>query len=37
VHNSTRHNTKECREIKKLMEQYREQLKQQRNDGSSSH
>jgi hypothetical protein len=36
VHNSTCHNTKEYREIKKLTEQYREQLKQQRGDGAPS-
>jgi hypothetical protein len=36
VHNSMRHNTEECREIKKLTEQYCEQLKQQRNDGTPS-
>jgi hypothetical protein len=37
VHNSTCHSAEECREIKKLTEQYREQLKQQRGDGASSH
>jgi hypothetical protein len=36
VHNSTCHNTEEYREIKKLAEQYREQLKQQRGDGAPS-
>jgi hypothetical protein len=36
VHNSTRHNAEECREIKKLTEQYREQLKQQRGEGAPS-
>jgi hypothetical protein len=34
VHNSTYHNIEECQEIKKLVEQYREQLKQQRDDGA---
>jgi hypothetical protein len=34
VHNSTYHNIEECQEIKKLVEQYREQLKQQRGDGA---
>jgi hypothetical protein len=37
VHNSTRHSAKEYQEIKKLTEQYREQLKQQRVDGAPSH
>jgi hypothetical protein len=36
VHNSTRHSTEECHEIKKLAEQYREQVKQQRGDGAPS-
>jgi hypothetical protein len=36
VHNSTCHNTEECREIKKLVEQYREQRKQQCGDGVPS-
>jgi hypothetical protein len=36
VHNSTRHSAEECQEIKKLTEQYREQLKQQRGDGTPS-
>jgi hypothetical protein len=38
VHNSARHNTGECREIKKLAEQYRKQLKQQQQhkDGTPS-
>jgi hypothetical protein len=36
VHNSTCHNAKECREIKKLTEQYHEHLKQQRDDGVPS-
>jgi hypothetical protein len=30
------HSIEECREIKKLVEQYREQLKQQRGDGMPS-
>jgi hypothetical protein len=29
VHNSRHHNVEECREIKKLTEKYREQMKQQ--------
>jgi hypothetical protein len=34
VHNYRRHNTEECREIKKLIEQFHEQQKQQpRRDG----
>jgi hypothetical protein len=37
VHNSTRHSAKEYQEIKKLTEQYREQLKQQRGNGVPSH
>jgi hypothetical protein len=37
VHNSTCHSAEECQEIKKLMEQYHEQLKQQRGDGAPSH
>jgi hypothetical protein len=36
VHNSTCHNAEECWEIKKLTEQYHEQLKQQHNDGPPS-
>jgi hypothetical protein len=32
-----RHNAEECREIKKLVEQYHKQLKQQRGDGVPSH
>jgi hypothetical protein len=36
VHNSTRHSTEECHEIKKLAEQYREQVTQQRGDGAPS-
>jgi hypothetical protein len=36
VHNSTRHTASECREIKKLAEQFREKMQQQRHDGSSS-
>jgi hypothetical protein len=36
VHNSTSHNVEECREIKKLVEQYHDQLKQQRGDGVPS-
>jgi hypothetical protein len=31
------HSTEECREIKRLAEQYREQLKQQRDDDMPSH
>jgi hypothetical protein len=36
VHNSTRHNASECREIKKLAEQFREKMQQQRQDGTPS-
>jgi hypothetical protein len=36
VHNSTCHSAEECREIKKLIEQYHEHLKQQHNDGAPS-
>jgi hypothetical protein len=37
VHNSTRHITSECREIKKLVEQFREKMQQQsRQDGAPS-
>jgi hypothetical protein len=36
VHNSTHHNVDECWEIKKLMEQYREHMKQQCDDGTPS-
>jgi hypothetical protein len=36
VHNTTRHTTSECREIKKLMEQFREKMQQQRQDGAPS-
>jgi hypothetical protein len=36
VHNSTRHSTSECREIKKLTEQIREKMQQQRQDGAPS-
>jgi hypothetical protein len=36
MHNSTRHTVSECREIKKLMEQFREKIQQQRQDGVSS-
>jgi hypothetical protein len=35
MHNSTHHNAEECREIKKITEQYREQLKQQRGNGGA--
>jgi hypothetical protein len=37
VHNSTHHNVEECWKIKKLTEQYREHLKQQRDDSAPSH
>jgi hypothetical protein len=37
MHNSMCHNAEECREIKKLVEQYRKHLKQQRDDGVPSH
>jgi hypothetical protein len=37
VHNSTCHNAEECQEIKKLTEQYHEQLKQQRNNVTPAH
>jgi hypothetical protein len=38
VHNSRRHNVEECREIKKLTEQFCEQQKQQsRRDGTPPH
>jgi hypothetical protein len=36
VHNSTCHTTSECREIKKLAEQFREKMQQQRQDGAPS-
>jgi hypothetical protein len=36
VHNSTRHTASECREIKKLTEQFRKKMQQQRQDGSPS-
>jgi hypothetical protein len=36
VHNSMRHTTSECREIKKLMEQFRKKMQQQRQDGAPS-
>jgi hypothetical protein len=36
VHNSTRHSASECREIKKLAEQFREKIQQQRQDGAPS-
>jgi hypothetical protein len=36
VHNSTSHIAAECREIKKLTEQFREKM-QQRQDGAPSH
>jgi hypothetical protein len=36
VHNSTRHTASECREIKKLKEQFREKMHQQRQDGAPS-
>ena len=38
VHNSTRHTASECREIKKLTEQFREKMQQQSHqDGAPSH
>jgi hypothetical protein len=37
VHNSTRHDPRECQEIKKLVEQYHEQLKQLCEDGAPPH
>jgi hypothetical protein len=37
VHNSTRHTTAECQEIKKLTEQFHEKMQQQRQDGAPSH
>jgi hypothetical protein len=36
VHNSTRHTTSKCREIKKLAEQFCEKMQQQRQDGAPS-
>jgi hypothetical protein len=36
VHNSTRHTASKCREIKKLAEQFREKIQQQRQDGAPS-
>jgi hypothetical protein len=36
VHNSTLHSASECREIKKLMEQFCEKMQQQRQDGMPS-
>jgi hypothetical protein len=36
VHNSTRHTTSECHEIKKLTEQFHEKMQQQRQDGAPS-
>jgi hypothetical protein len=36
VHNSTRHTAVECREIKKLTEQFCEKIQQQRQDGAPS-
>jgi hypothetical protein len=36
VHNSTRHTASECQEIKKLVEQFREKMQQQRQDGAPS-
>jgi hypothetical protein len=35
VYNSTRHSADDCQEIKKLVKQYREQQKQQRDDAPS--
>jgi hypothetical protein len=37
VHNSRRHTVSECREIKKLMEQFREKMQKHRQDGAPSH
>jgi hypothetical protein len=37
VHNSTRHTASECREIKKLTEQFCKNMQQQRQDGAPSH
>jgi hypothetical protein len=37
MHNSTCHSASECREIKKLMEQFREKIQQQCQDGAPSH
>jgi hypothetical protein len=37
VHNSTRHTVSECQEIKKLAEQFRKKMQQQRQDGTPSH
>jgi hypothetical protein len=37
VHNSTRHTASECREIKKLVEQFCDKMQQQRQDGAPSH
>jgi hypothetical protein len=36
VHNSTRHTASECREIKKLTEQFHKKMQQQRQDGAPS-
>jgi hypothetical protein len=36
VHNSTRHTTSECQEIKKFVEQFHEKMQQQRQDGVPS-
>jgi hypothetical protein len=36
VHNSMHHSVLECREIKKLMEQFREKMQHQRQDGVPS-
>jgi hypothetical protein len=36
MHNFTRHTTAECREIKKLAEQFHEKMQQQRQDGGPS-
>jgi hypothetical protein len=37
VYNSTRHTASECREIKKLVEQFCDKMQQQRQDGAPSH
>jgi hypothetical protein len=36
MHNSTRHTTSECREIKKLLDQFCKKMQQQRQDGAPS-
>jgi hypothetical protein len=37
VHNSTRHSTSECQEIKKLAEQFYKKMQQPHQDGAPSH